>query len=115
MHQEEDSYIAIKILFQIKRSSAIYSFSYLEVIFIPTLNSPSHSWCSLMAHPNRHESITRSSSIDDAANDLISLAKFFSPKNVAVIGASNNPSRFGYDVMKNLINAGFDGDRKSIV
>jgi acetyl coenzyme A synthetase (ADP forming)-like protein len=49
-------------------------------------------------------------STGDSATDLISLKKFFSPKNVAVIGASNNPNRFGYDVMKNLIDAGFDGD-----
>jgi acetyl coenzyme A synthetase (ADP forming)-like protein len=44
------------------------------------------------------------------AADSIALEKFFSPRHVAVIGASNNPNRFGYNVMKNLIEAGFDGD-----
>jgi acetyl coenzyme A synthetase (ADP forming)-like protein len=39
----------------------------------------------------------------------IGLERFFSPRTVAVIGASNNSTRFGYNVMKNLIEGGFDG------
>ena len=37
------------------------------------------------------------------------LDKIFSPKTVAVIGASNNPSTVGYALMKNLIASGYTG------
>jgi len=33
----------------------------------------------------------------------------FNPKSVAVIGASDNPSKLGYHVMKSLVNGGFKG------
>ena len=60
----------------------------------------------------RHSSLfdsNRKTSARDTSPDFTALEKFFSPKNIAVIGASSNPMRFGYDVMKNLIDAGFDG------
>ncbi|RMG75407.1 MAG: bifunctional acyl-CoA synthetase/GNAT family N-acetyltransferase [Bacteroidetes bacterium] len=37
------------------------------------------------------------------------LDKIFSPKTVAVIGASNNPGSVGYALMKNLIASGYTG------
>lgn len=33
----------------------------------------------------------------------------FNPKNVAVIGASNNPGKIGYAVLKNIIDSGYKG------
>jgi len=33
----------------------------------------------------------------------------FNPKIVAVIGASDNPAKLGFHVMKSLINGGFTG------
>ena len=33
----------------------------------------------------------------------------FNPESVAVIGASDNPSKLGYHVMKSLVNGGFKG------
>ena len=33
----------------------------------------------------------------------------FNPESVAVIGASDNPSKLGYHVMKSLVNGGFEG------
>jgi len=35
---------------------------------------------------------------------------FFTPKSVAVVGASNNPAKPGYALLKNLITYGFKGD-----
>ena len=35
------------------------------------------------------------------------LESFFKPKNVAVIGASTNPAKLGYAVLKNLIDCGY--------
>ncbi len=35
--------------------------------------------------------------------------KFFSPESVAVIGASRNETKVGYGLLKNLIDAGFEG------
>ncbi len=35
------------------------------------------------------------------------LDAFFKPKTVAVIGASTNPSKLGYAVVKNLVDGGF--------
>jgi len=37
------------------------------------------------------------------------LEKFFSPKSVAVIGASRDPEKLGYAVLDNIIKAGFKG------
>ncbi|MBT3257533.1 MAG: hypothetical protein HN366_13915 [Deltaproteobacteria bacterium] len=34
----------------------------------------------------------------------------FNPESVAVIGASDNPSKLGFHVMKSLVNGGFEGD-----
>ena len=38
-----------------------------------------------------------------------SLDVFFNPKNVAVVGASNNPLKFGYQIVKNLLDLKFEG------
>jgi len=38
------------------------------------------------------------------------LEKLFTPKSVAVIGASNTPGKVGYAIVKNLIEADFDGE-----
>jgi len=35
---------------------------------------------------------------------------FFEPRSVAVVGATNNPLKFGHYVMLNLIDLGFKGD-----
>ncbi|QFU04031.1 Acetyltransferase Pat [Pseudoalteromonas sp. THAF3] len=37
------------------------------------------------------------------------ISQFFNPQSIAVIGASNNPSRPGYIVMRNLLQGGFNG------
>lgn len=37
------------------------------------------------------------------------LSSFFQPASVAVIGASRTPGKVGYDVVRNLIDAGFEG------
>ncbi len=37
------------------------------------------------------------------------LDSFFNPESVAVIGASNNPGKIGYAIVKNLIDSGFAG------
>jgi acetyltransferase len=38
---------------------------------------------------------------------MIGIDTFFSPKSVAVIGASSNPEKLGYAVVKNLIDGGY--------
>jgi len=38
------------------------------------------------------------------------LDPIFKPKSVAVIGASNNPERWGYETMENILRAGYRGD-----
>jgi acyl-CoA synthetase (NDP forming) len=40
---------------------------------------------------------------------LSNLDAIFSPKSVALIGASGTPGKLGYDVLYNLIHAGFEG------
>ena len=62
-----------------------------------------------MANSRRNDRnhLTRSAGKEPSPN--VGLERFFSPRNVAIIGASNNPTRFGYNVMKNLIEAGFSG------
>lgn len=35
---------------------------------------------------------------------------FFNPKSIAVIGASKTPGKVGYDILKNLIQYGFEGE-----
>jgi len=37
------------------------------------------------------------------------LESFFQPKSVAVIGASRTPGKVGYDIVKNLLDAGYEG------
>ncbi|WP_404341043.1 GNAT family N-acetyltransferase [Pseudoalteromonas mariniglutinosa] len=37
------------------------------------------------------------------------ISQFFNPKSVAVIGASNSPTRAGFVVMRNLLQGGFQG------
>lgn len=37
------------------------------------------------------------------------MINFFNPKSIAIIGASNNPQKLGNQLLKNLINAGFEG------
>lgn len=37
------------------------------------------------------------------------LDNFFKPKSIAVIGASRTPGKVGYDILKNIIQYGFDG------
>lgn len=39
----------------------------------------------------------------------MSLNNFFYPKNIAVVGASNNPKKFGYELMKNIVEGGYRG------
>jgi acyl-CoA synthetase (NDP forming) len=40
---------------------------------------------------------------------VMQLDNFFTPKSVAIIGASRNPSKIGHVIMKNMIDAGFKG------
>jgi len=40
----------------------------------------------------------------------VHLDKIFNPKNVAVIGASDEEGYVGYALMKNFINSGFEGE-----
>ncbi len=40
----------------------------------------------------------------------VMLRSLFSPKSVAVIGASRNPGKLGYEVLKNLMDSGFPGE-----
>ncbi|WXG45948.1 MAG: CoA-binding protein [Candidatus Atabeyarchaeum deiterrae] len=61
-----------------------------------------------MVHSLSSDSHTSRSELCAGGFSLIE--KFFSPRSIAVVGASNNPNRFGYNVMTNLIEAGFDGD-----
>ncbi len=39
----------------------------------------------------------------------MSLSKFFTPKSVAIIGASENPKKFGHVILKNYTEMGFKG------
>ena len=38
------------------------------------------------------------------------LDSFFNPKSIAVIGASRTPGKVGYDILKNIIQYGYEGD-----
>ncbi len=40
----------------------------------------------------------------------MSLESFFNPKNIAVVGVSDNPSKLGAVVFNNLVDAGYEGD-----
>ena len=37
------------------------------------------------------------------------LDKFFSPRSIAIIGASDTPGRVGYAVIRNLVSGGYKG------
>jgi len=39
-----------------------------------------------------------------------SLASLFRPRNVAVIGASSNPEKMGFQIFRNMVEAGFSGE-----
>lgn len=43
------------------------------------------------------------------ANEEISLHRFFEPRSVAVIGASQDPEKVGHSVLKNMVSFGFRG------
>jgi len=44
----------------------------------------------------------------------VSLSKFFSPRSVAVIGASTDPSKLGHAVLHNLVHGGFFADGRKV-
>jgi acetyltransferase len=44
----------------------------------------------------------------------VSLEAFFTPRSVAVIGASTNPKKLGYAVLDNLVNGGFLSDERRV-
>ncbi|MHC4574593.1 MAG: CoA-binding protein, partial [Planctomycetota bacterium] len=39
----------------------------------------------------------------------MSLDKFFNPQSVAIVGASRNKGKVGYEVLSNLIRGGYQG------
>ena len=39
----------------------------------------------------------------------MSLDKFFNPKSVAIIGASRQPGKVGYEILKSMKDGGFEG------
>jgi acyl-CoA synthetase (NDP forming) len=41
---------------------------------------------------------------------MFSLNALFAPRSVAVLGASDNPGRLGFHVMKSLVTGGYPGD-----
>jgi acetyl coenzyme A synthetase (ADP forming)-like protein len=45
---------------------------------------------------------------------ILSLQSFFTPRSIAVIGASTNPDKLGYAVLDNLVNGGFQSDGRSV-
>lgn len=47
--------------------------------------------------------------VETYPEDATSLGVFFTPKSVAVIGASREPGKVGHDILKNLIDTGFEG------
>ena len=47
--------------------------------------------------------------MEEKACSLSILDRFFKPKNVAVIGASNSPGKIGYKTFSNMVNGGFKG------
>jgi acetyltransferase len=44
----------------------------------------------------------------------VSLSKFFSPRSVAVIGASTDPGKLGHAVLHNLVHGGFCADGRKV-
>jgi acetyltransferase len=45
---------------------------------------------------------------------ILSLQSFFTPRSIAVIGASTNPDKLGYAVLDNLVNGGFQSDGRAV-
>ncbi len=41
---------------------------------------------------------------------MVNLEFFFEPKNIAIIGASAKPGKIGYEILKNVVEAGYDKD-----
>jgi len=39
----------------------------------------------------------------------MSLKRFFNPRSVAIVGASREPGKVGYEILTNIINAGYEG------
>ncbi|MCL5800502.1 MAG: CoA-binding protein, partial [Candidatus Thermoplasmatota archaeon] len=37
------------------------------------------------------------------------LDQFFSPRSIAIVGASSNPEKIGYAILKNLTSSGYSG------
>jgi acetyltransferase len=46
---------------------------------------------------------------DDAMGNVNDLSPIFTPKSVAVIGASSSPEKLGFQILKNIRDAGFKG------
>jgi acetyl-CoA synthetase (ADP-forming) len=44
-----------------------------------------------------------------SASDLSELEKLFCPRSVAVIGASKNPKKIGYELVSNILSGGYEG------
>jgi len=40
---------------------------------------------------------------------MVMLSKFFNPHSIALIGASNKPGKIGFELLKNIIESGFEG------
>jgi len=40
---------------------------------------------------------------------LSDLDRMFNPQSIAVIGASRNPKKIGYELVSNILSGGFDG------
>ena len=41
--------------------------------------------------------------------NTMSLERFFNPKSVAIVGASQNKGKVGYEILTNMVNAGYKG------
>ena len=39
----------------------------------------------------------------------MSLRSFFNPKSVAIVGASRQPGKVGYEILSNMVASGFEG------
>ncbi len=59
------------------------------------------------SHTNRQNPKTRQ--MEKGMKNKTPIELFFSPKGVAVIGASSNPNKLGYGLARNLIQSGYQG------
>ena len=41
--------------------------------------------------------------------DIETLDRIFNARAIAVVGASNNPAKFGYATLKTIVEGGYDG------